>query len=97
MNILTLNEIKAHCRIDGDAEDDVLEIYATAAEEVTFKMLNRSYYNLVEEEGELPVAVKQAMLMLVSHSYKVREPVAVGNMYAVPYTVDMLLKPYMIL
>jgi hypothetical protein len=39
----------------------------------------------------VPEAIRTAMLMLVSHWYSVREPVASGSVAKVPYHVDALL------
>lgn len=89
--------IKAHSRIDYDCEDDLLELYADSAEETVLNLLGRSFEDLVEECGEVPAPVKQAALMLVDLSYKERSPISPQQLYAVPYTVDVLIKPYMVL
>ena len=41
MNILTLEQIKAQCRIDPEMteEDQLLELYGDAAEETVLKLL----------------------------------------------------------
>ena len=95
MKFLTLEYIKQHSRIVGDAEDELLTLYGEAAEETVLNWLNRSYTNLVETYGEVPVAVKQAALMLVDTSYQYRSPITPGNVSVVPYTFDILVKPYM--
>jgi uncharacterized phage protein (predicted DNA packaging) len=97
MRWLDLEYIKAHSRIDYDCEDDLLELYADSAEETVLNLLGRSYDNLMEECGEVPAPVKQAALMLVDLSYKERSPISPQQLYAVPYTVDVLIKPYMVL
>jgi uncharacterized phage protein (predicted DNA packaging) len=97
MRWLDLEYIKAHSRIDYDCEDDLLELYADSAEETVLNLLGRSYENLIEECGEVPAPVKQAALMLVDLSYKERSPISPQQLYAVPYTVDVLIKPYMVL
>lgn len=95
MKILTIEEIKAHTRIDSDAEDEMLEIYGASAEETVLNLLGRTLDEVETEYGEVPVAVKHAMLMLVDHSYQMRSPVTTANLYAVPYTLEALIKPYM--
>lgn len=97
MRWLDLEYIKAHSRIDYDCEDDLLELYADSAEETVLNLLGRSFEDLVEECGEVPAPVKQAALMLVDLSYKERSPISPQQLYAVPYTVDVLIKPYMVL
>lgn len=97
MRWLDLDYIKAHSRIDYDCEDSLLELYADSAEETVLNLLGRSYESLVEEFGEVPVPVKHASLMLVDLSYKERSAISPQQLYAVPYTVDVLVKPYMVL
>lgn len=97
MKYLTLEMIKSHSRIQFDCEDDLLQLYAESAEDTVLNMLNRSYDDLVSAYGEVPKPVVQATLMLVDNSYINRSPVSPQQLYQVPYTIDVLLKPYMIL
>lgn len=97
MNIITLDEIKQHCRIDENYEDDLLILYGESAEELVLNLCERSLDNLVETYGKIPANIKQACLMLVAHSANRREPVSMQNLYSVPYTLEALIKPYMIL
>lgn len=94
MKWLTLESIKAHSRIDFDCEDSLLEIYGAAAEDTVLNVCNRTYDDLVEEYGDIPPALQQASLMLVDNSYTQRSPASVQQLYAVPYTFDILVKPY---
>lgn len=97
MKYLTLEMIKSHSRIQFDCEDDLLQLYAESAEDTVLNMLNRSYDDLVTAYGEVPQPVIQATLMLVDNSYINRSPEGPQQMYMVPYTIDVLLKPYIIL
>lgn len=97
MKYLTLEMIKGHSRIQFDCEDDMLQLYAESAEDTVLNMLNRSYDDLINAYGEVPAPVVQATLMLVDNSYINRSPVSPQQLYQVPYTIDVLLKPYMIL
>ena len=103
MKILTLNYIKQHSRIDYDCEDELLELYGNAAENVLAQHLGRGktvddmVESLTDEYGEVPAAVMQAGLMLVDVSYQYRSSVNNTSIYTVPYTFDLLVKPYMIL
>ncbi len=103
MKFLTLNYIKQHSRIDYDIEDELLELYGNAAENVLAQHLGRGktvdelVESLTEEYGEVPAAILQAGLMLVDVSYQYRSPVSPTSIYTVPYTFDLLVKPYMIL
>ena len=95
MKWLTLEYIKAHSRIDYNAEDTLLELYGNAAEEMVLNTLSRTYDDVLEEYGEVPAPLYQAALMLVDLSYQQRAPISMQNLYVVPYTFDFLVKPYM--
>ena len=97
MKWITLSQVKAQCRIEPDftEEDTLLEMYGESAEEVLLNHLNRSYENLMEVYGHIPAPLIHASLMLVDVSYQHRSPVSPQNMSIVPYTFDILVKPYM--
>ena len=97
MKWLTLAKIKQQCRIEPDftEEDTLLEMYGESAEDVLLNHLNRSYENLMEVYGHIPAPLIHASLMLVDVSYQHRSPVSPQNMSIVPYTFDILVKPYM--
>ena len=97
MKWLTLEKIKVQCRIEQDFtdEDEVLEMYGESAEDTVLNALGRSYEDMIETYGKVPTAVVHASLMLVDLSYQQRSPVSQQEMYLVPYTFDLLIKPYM--
>lgn len=97
MKWLTLEKIKAQCRIEADFhdEDDLLEEYGESAEEVLLNYLNRTYEDVIEVYGRIPAPLVHASLMLVDTSYQCRSPVSTQSMSLVPYTFDILVKPYM--
>ena len=95
MKWLTLDWIKAHSRIDFDCEDDLLELYGDAAEETVLNTIRRSYIGTLWKYGGFPKALIQASLLLVDLSYHQRSPISQLNMYTVPYSFDLLVKPYM--
>ena len=97
MKWLTLTRIKQQCRIEQDFtdEDELLEEYGESAEEVLLNYLNRTYEDVIEVYGRVPAPLRQASLMLVDTSYQYRSPVNAQNMSLVPYTFDLLIKPYM--
>lgn len=94
MKFLTLELIKKHLRIDGVIEDDLLELYGEASEETLFNQVGANYEELTETTGEMPKALVQAALMLVDVSYQHRSPVSSQSISIVPYTFDILVKPY---
>lgn len=95
MKWLTIADIKKQLRVDFDDEDDVLELYGSAAEDTVLNCLNRTYQDVLEEYGEVPAAIRQATLMLVDSSYNHRSPAEPTQMYYVTYGFDILIKPYM--
>lgn len=81
--LITLDLIKQHCRIDSDDEDELLELYESAAQQHIEKQLDRKLFaDEVPEDvaNGLVVnsAIKQAMLMTIAHWYEHRESVVVG-------------------
>lgn len=97
MKWLTLEKIKQQCRIESDFtdEDSILEDYGESAEDTLLNYLNRSYEDVMSVYGRIPAPLRQASLMLVDVSYQYRSPVSPQNMSLVPYTFDLMVKPYM--
>jgi hypothetical protein len=101
MKWLTIPFIKRNSRIDNDCEDSLLELYGDSAEESIAALLNRGktvdecYDSLMEEYGDIPAKIIHASLMLADLAYTHRSPVSPTNMSIVPYTFDLLVKPYM--
>ena len=98
MKFLTLEQIKAQLHIEPDftLEDDNLTLYGESAEQTILDQTRRTEAELVEMGGgeSVPPTIKQASLMLVDVSYQYRSPVSAQNMSIVPYTFDLLVKPY---
>ena len=101
MKYLTIQYIKEHSRIDYDCEDAVLELYGDSAEQTMASYLNRGVTveemveDLKEVYGHVPAPIIHATLMLVDISYQYRSPISPTNVSVVPYTFDILVKPYM--
>ena len=96
MKWLTLEQIKAQLRIEPDftAEDTLLESYGESAETTLLNYLNRPYADILGSYGDVPLPLVQASLLLVDTSYQHRSPINVTNISLVPYTFDLLVKPY---
>ena len=97
MKWLTLEQIKAQLRIEPDftAEDTLLQSYGESAETTLLNYLDRQYTDILGSYGDVPLPLVQASLMLVDTSYQQRSPISVTNISQVPYTFDLLVKPYM--
>lgn len=99
--MLTIEQIRLHCRIDGDEEDSLLENYRFAAAEVLKTHTGRNWYaqsDLIpagDSDGlSYNPAVNQAMLLLVGHWYANREMDFSSN--DIPMSFWHLIQPYRI-
>jgi hypothetical protein len=94
---LTLKQIKAQLRLDDQQayeEHDLLEMYGESAEETVLELCNRTYDEIQATYGGTPKNLVHASLMLVDMSYQYRSPASMQSISLVPYTFDMLIKPY---
>lgn len=57
MNFLTLEQAKLHLRVDGDAEDELIELWGNTAEQTAIEYLNRNVY---ADQAALDAAVAAA-------------------------------------
>ena len=102
MKFLTIDKIKQQLRLDCTCEAELLEAYGNSAEQTL-----AAYIGFMDENnlpsvdkmleaygGTMPAPLVQAALMLVDTSYQFRSPVSAQNMSVVPYTFDLLVKPY---
>lgn len=99
LKVVTLEELKAQMREDFDGEDNLIALYGEAAEKAVIGATRRTFEELAgiaEAEGDdgFPSRLKVAILMLAAHSHRNREPVAAVSQNAVPYALDMYIKPY---
>lgn len=96
LKFLSLEKIKEQARVESDFhdEDDYLLLLGKAAERKLFQDIQRTYDEVVEQEGEWPIDLTLAALLLTSGWYKHREPAENANMYAVPYGYEALYMPY---
>ena len=98
MKYLTLEYIKAHSRIDCDCEDDLIDAYGSAAEDTIIGLLNRSLEDLkATNGGVVPNPVIVATLQLTENLIQHRSNIEQVGLSTVPYSFDMMIKPYMIL
>ena len=93
MKWLTIDWIKQHSRMDFCCEDDLLELYGEAAEEVVLNVCNRTVEDVVEQYGQVPKSLYVAALMQVEASYNYRSAVSPQNLYNVS-GFSFHIKPY---
>ena len=92
---VTLCEAKKHLLVDNSFKDDdeyILALIDVAGDAVAIN-LNVQLASITVG-GELPPAVKAAILLLVGNLYANREPVAYTSINKVPYTFDYLISLY---
>ena len=95
MKWLTIDWIKQHSRIDFNCENDLLELYGDDAEQTVLNICNRTLEEIIETYGQVPSPLYVAALQLVEVNYTHRSPNSMNNLYAVKYSFDMKVKPYM--
>jgi hypothetical protein len=88
LQFLTLADIKAQVRLESSFtdEDNYLMMLGRAAERRLFKDIQRTYEEVVAMEGEWPMDLTMAALMLTASWYKNREPETNQSMSVVPYS-----------
>lgn len=94
MSHTSLLLLKKHVRADDFTSDDIyLQHLLDAAEESVVGMTNRTPDELLED-GEFPLRLQQAVLLLAGHWYNQREAVSGVQMHSVPFALDALVKPF---
>ena len=88
-DLLPLELIRKHLRVDYEDEDELIILYAESA--LAWALWYCDNPNL-SEVTDFPASFKAAMLLLIGHSYANREAVVVGTITAeVPMAVESLL------
>ena len=98
MKWLTIDKIKAQCRIEASFtdENEYLEDLGDVAEEAVLTYCDRTYEDFYEQYGKIPAMVHNASLLLVDLWYQRRTPAENATFSSVPYgNIDFMLKPYM--
>lgn len=93
---IQLYQVKKHLNIDEDFRDDdeYLMQLVQVAEKVVEKNIDIKLEKLEDEDGNIPVPLIQAMLLLVGNFYANRESVAFASTNNVPYSYQYLIDLY---
>ena len=101
--LLDLATVKLHLRVDDSAEDALIGLYVTAAEEFAMQFLGRTIYATELAQGldtagiVINPAIQAALLLIVGHLYANREDVLAGVSVAqLPNGSQYLMQPYRI-
>lgn len=94
--ILTLEEAKAHCRVDEDytGDDSYIEGLIPVAETVVANLIKYDSLDEAFPDGNIPAPVKHAAKLILEHYYENRELIAFASSSKIAMTVDDLLFPY---
>ena len=99
--LLDLATVKLHLRVDDSAEDALIGLYVTAAEEFAMQFLGRTIYATELAQGldtagiVINPAIQAALLLIVGHLYANREDVLAGVSVAqLPNGSQYLMQPY---
>jgi uncharacterized phage protein (predicted DNA packaging) len=88
-DLLPIELIRQHLRVDFDDEDDLIGLYAESA--LAWALWYCDNPKLVEV-SDFPASFKAALLLLIGHSYANREAVTVGTTaQQMPMAVESLL------
>ena len=96
MKYLNINILKKHLNVDACFHDDdeYISQLGDVAEQMVDEHINNNLSAIVEENGSLPMPLKQAMMLLVGNLYQNREGVAFANAVEIPHSYSYLLFPY---
>ena len=86
--ILTIEEVKAHLRIQHDEEDELIEGFIAQAQAVA------EDYCRVQFEDTAPEPVRLAVLLMVSHYYENRDNPDRQVYMTMRIAFEILLYPY---
>lgn len=78
--LITLEEVKLHCRIDGDEEDQLISGYIAASLEACQIHIGRRF----DDGLEFTPAIKIGCMMFIAHLYENRQIVADNAKHAYP-------------
>ncbi len=94
--LIDLSIIKKHLNIDADYTDDDVYIQhlEEVAEELVQKHIDRTFEDIIAEEGEIPKPLLHTILLFVGNMYDNRESVAYNQVVEVPNSLSYILSLY---
>lgn len=91
MSVVTIDLAKAHMKVDGAAEDELISLYLEAAETWCGNYIG----NPIADLDPVPADVKIAILRLVSFYFECRNIATFGlSMQLAPHGVTSILDSY---
>lgn len=94
--LINLERIKKHLNIDTEFtdDDDYIEFLCSVAEDVVQKHIDKTFEEIIAEEGEIPNALLHAMLLFIGNMYDSRESNTYGSVNKVPHSLEYILNMY---
>lgn len=94
--LIDLATIKNHLNIDPayTSDDTYLEYLEGVAEEVVQKHIDRTFEEIMEEEGEIQQPLLHTILLFIGNLYENRESVAYNQVVEVPNSLSYILSLY---
>lgn len=91
MSCVSVALAKSHLNVTGDADDELIQLYADAAESYLSNYVGKQ----IGELATVPADLKLAVLRLVGFYYEAREAVSFGDaMRLAPYGVISIANSY---
>ena len=97
MKYLNINILKKHLNIDSCFKDDdeYISQLGDVAEQMVDEHINNNLDEIVSDnDGQLPMPLRHAMMLLVGNLYQNREGVAFATATQIPHSYEYLLFPY---
>ena len=95
MAYITLQEAKAHLRVDYDEDDNYIVGLISMVHTLVELEIGDVFADLEDTNGLIPLPLKQAMLLMIGHFYSVREPIVMGiSVNEIPYGYKFLIAGY---
>ena len=97
MKYLNLDILKKHLNIDAYFHDDdnYISQLGDVAEQMVDEHINNNLSAIATDNGgDIPMPLKQAMMLLVGNLYQNREGVAFANATQIPHSYEYLLFPW---
>lgn len=94
--LVSLEELKNHLNIDSSFNDDdaYIESLEEVAEGLIQKHIDKTFDDIIGEEGELPKPLLQSIKLMVANFYDNRESVAYTSVTEVPNSLNYILSMY---
>lgn len=97
MDVVTLEEAKAHLRVINTADDDSIRLYIRAATSYIIRYLNRHTLPIEGSPANVPDDIKSAALLIIGGMYEIREDKVTGTILVKNPSVFDLLHPHRVL